>query len=1233
MTTLQKKSREIIRDSLLVGIASDETRHKLLATADISLEDAIKICRAEEAACQTQTVMEQTQCDKQVNALRKSQYKKDLSTRNRSATAVGRAATPNVLKPMSKVTCRGCGFPHPLDVRCPAEGRTCHQCGKVGHFKKVCTTNVSESYTRKPRVGRISLQRVELLEDEKIVLQTTVGRRTTPTFLSWLPDTGSDVNAIGPRQLEQLCIKPDELDNDPSVVTIANGQSLTNLGKLTVKLESEDGRSCCTVMHVYEGISTPLLSRSTLKELGILPQQWPRKCASVGQVSTRNISHSTNANEDAKQKLLCEFSDVFNSTRLPPMHSEPMMIRLKADARPFRVNAPRSIPHAYRDQVKQQIDEMVEKSIIEPVTEPSEWCHPIVVVPKKGSNEKRLVVDLTKLNKQVLRPVHPGRTIRDTISNIDEAQYFTTLDARHGYWQVPLKEECRHLTTFITPWGRFRYMRNPQGFIAAGDEFNQRMDVAFTNIGNFGKVVDDCLLHDKKFDTHLERTRKVLKQAREHGITFSAKKFEFAKSEVYFCGYVIGQNGWRIDDDKVKAIREFRTPKNRTDLRSFLGLANQFTEFTPRLAACAQPLRDLLKKTTEFVWLTDHEQAMSDVKNTLLETPALSYFRFGCPLRIEADASRTNGLGFALLQFQEGSWRLIQCGSRFISDTEARYAMIELECLAIVWATRKCNAFLAGTEFTIITDHKPLVPILNQYTLDKIENPRLLRLVMKLQAHQFTAEWKKGKDHFLADALSRAPIDQPSTGDHLGEIDDDDSDDDTTVPTIARISTIEDGANDGVDIQTEILRKAASNDEEYQTVLQMIREGFPEERSAVPAAAKPYWNVRQHLTVENGIALKGPCIIVPQQLRHEALQSIHSAHQGIERTKRRARQTIYWPGITNDIETLVRSCRKCSEYQASLPKEHMVSEPTPGLPFQTVSVDLFTCQGRQYLVYADIKSGWPCVENLGHSTTSVDVIKPIRRWFAEVGVPKKMKTDGGPQFTSKRFHDFCTKWQVQHQRSTPHYPQANGHAESAVKTVKKLILKTTTNGELNTDEFQRALLEWRNTPRADGRSPAQILYGRPMTSFVFANHRTFSPQYQRDAKEADRAARKVQADAQSHYNQSAHHLGPFRIGQLVDVQDHRTGKWSATGTIVAIGKNRDYFVKFPSGRVYWRNRRFLRTHYPSIPAHVKVPPAIRTEVSVTSSPIRQGVPLRRSSRVRRPVTRLNIDSFSGKSYD
>ena len=124
-----------------------------------------------------------------------------------------------------------------------------------------------------------------------------------------------------------------------------------------------------------------------------------------------------------------------------------MDIVLEPDAKPHRVYTARPIPYAYRDQVKEQLDTMVADGIIEPVSEPSDWCHPIVIVNRKGSTEKRLTVDLQTLNRQVKRPTHPMSTARSALSGIGSAKWFTKLDARHGYWQIHLSDASRPLTT------------------------------------------------------------------------------------------------------------------------------------------------------------------------------------------------------------------------------------------------------------------------------------------------------------------------------------------------------------------------------------------------------------------------------------------------------------------------------------------------------------------------------------------------------------------------------------------------------------------------------------------------------------------------------------------------------------------------------------------------------------------------------------------------------------------
>ena len=155
-------------------------------------------------------------------------------------------------------------------------------------------------------------------------------------------------------------------------------------------------------------------------------------------------------------------------------------------------------------------------------------------------------------------------------------------------------------------------------------------------------------------------------------------------------------------------------------------------------------------------------------------------------------------------------------------------------------------------------------------------------------------------------------------------------------------------------------------------------------------------------------------------LRKKVLSDLHSSHQGMDRTKRRARQTVFWPGLNRDIEHMISNCEKCRYFLASLPKEELIQIPKGELPFQSVSVDIFSSSGQEFLILVDQLSGWTCLSKMGRSTSTQDVIKAIRAWFADIEAPSILTSDGGPQFTSKQFRDFCRRWCITHEISSPH---------------------------------------------------------------------------------------------------------------------------------------------------------------------------------------------------------------------
>ena len=888
------------------------------------------------------------------------------------------------------------------------------------------------------------------------------------------------------------------------------------------------------------------------------------------------------------EALKAEFPRVFDvNATLRKMVGEPMRIELTDDAVPHALSTARNIPYCWREDVREQLDDLLRKDIIAPVEHPTPWCHPIVPVAKRSPDGAvsgcRLTVDFTKLNRFVKRPAHPVRSPQDAVAAITPgATFFTKLDSKAGYHQVPIREEDQDLTCFITPWGRFRYKRAPMGIVSSGDEYNRRGDAALGDIPDTCKVVDDVLAYDTDYGTHVQHVREILQRCDAHGITLNPEKCCFAEEEVEFCGFTINSAGYTADDKKIRAIKLFPTPSNVTDLRSFLGLVNQLGSFSSDVAAAAEPLRQLLRPRNAWLWTPAHEQAFVAVKAALLSPPVLDFFD---PLRrtvLETDAARAGGLGFCLRQLDDaGRWRLIQCGSRFLTETESRYAVIELELLALVWACRKCAIYLSGMQqFEVLTDHRPLIPILNSKSMAEIENPRLQRLRERLTPFNFVTTWRQGKLHAVPDALSRAPVDDPAHDDEEAE---QDVGHQIASVIAAVVSDISDGgASPFRDAALSEVRAAADKDPEMIALKDAIRAGFPDHRAQLHPLLGPYWGLRDRLAVDDGLVVCGRRLVIPLSLRRATLQRLHASHQGVDRTKRRARQAVYWPRMDQDIDNLIGACSKCRLHLPSQQKEPMMTEKPPSRVFEAVSADYFAWAGRTFLVYVDRLSGWPFVSRVTGEATARDLVSSLRGLFAATGVPTCIRTDGGPQFSARLTREFLRRWGVEHQMSTPHFPQSNGHAEAAVKAVKRLVQKVTSGGDLNTDDFAAGLLELRNTPRADGRSPAQVLYGHPLRSAVPVHHRAFAACWQEAADACDARAARLLKRSVDRYDHSARTHRPLRIGQPVLLQDPTSLLWDRTGTVTGVGARRDYLIRLPSGRILWRNRRFLRPLRPPL---------------------------------------------------
>ena len=400
-------------------------------------------------------------------------------------------------------------------------------------------------------------------------------------------------------------------------------------------------------------------------------------------------------------------------------------------------------------------------------------------------------------------------------------------------------------------------------------------------------------------------------------------------------------------------------------------------------------------------------------------------------------------------------WKPVAYASRSMTETEMRYAQIEKEALATTWACERFSTYILGMKFAIETDHKPLVPLLGSKHLNNLL-PRILRFRLRLARFDYMITHVPGKLLHTADTLSRAPSANKDNGATLQQ----------EAETFVEVGVVNLPATKG---QLLHYQKAQNDDHFCCLIRNCCKKGWPEKKN-LENQLIPYWKARGNITADkNGLLLYGCRIIVPTSLRGETLHKIHNGHQGIQRCRLCADVSVWWPGISNEIENMVKQCHTCAQ-QFTPRKEPMIASGLPQYPWQKVAADLFHLNGANYLVVVDYFSRYPEVQKL-NSTTSNTVITLLKSIFARFGIPETFVSDNGPQFASQSFKDFADTYSFQHVTSSPLFAQSNGQAERTVQTVKKMLR--------DSNDPYMAILTYRSTPFPwCKRSPAELLMGR-----------------------------------------------------------------------------------------------------------------------------------------------------------
>ena len=380
--------------------------------------------------------------------------------------------------------------------------------------------------------------------------------------------------------------------------------------------------------------------------------------------------------------------------------------------------------------------------------------------------------------------------------------------------------------------------------------------------------MDDILIYGATTKEHDHRLEMVMQRIKAAGMKLNREKCSIRQNQLRFLGHLFDRTGIRPDPDKVEAIRQLPPPADVQELKRILGMVNYLGRYIPNLSTVGQPLYELLKRNKN-TWTWDHAQqaAFVNIKELLTTAPVLAYYDVNKPTAVSADAS-SYGLGGVLLQLHGEQWKPVAFCSRRLTEAETRYAQIEKESLSGVWACEKFDRYLSGLEqFKLVTDHKPLVPLINNRSLDKVPL-RCQRLLMRLMRFNPIAEYAPGKTLIIADTLSRSPLAGRGV------------ETDTHSEVACYVASVVGGIPASPSKIDEI-RTATSTDAELQSVMKLIKTGWPEHLSSVPESAREYIQVKSELSVYNGLVLRGSRIVVPRMMRGEILQKIHKGHQGL----------------------------------------------------------------------------------------------------------------------------------------------------------------------------------------------------------------------------------------------------------------------------------------------------------------------------------------------------------------
>ena len=716
-------------------------------------------------------------------------------------------------------------------------------------------------------------------------------------------------------------------------------------------------------------------------------------------------------NETEQQKLLSllnKYNDLFDGT-LGKWRHDPIELELKPDAEPFHAR-PYPVPRCHAQTLKMEVERLCQIGVLKKVNR-SEWAAPSFIIPKKDGTV-RFINDFRELNKRIRRRPYPIPNIQDMLLNLDGFQYATSLDLNMGYYHIELSPQSKQLCTLVFPFGKYEMQRLPMGLCNSPDIFQEKMSELMADLEFVRTYIDDLLCLTKgTFDDHLEKLERVLIRVQQAGLKVNAKKSFFAKAELEYLGYWITRSGIKPLPEKVQAILKIETPRNRKELRSFIGIVNYYRDMWIKRSHVLAPLAGLTSTKSKWKWGPKQEAAFNTAKKIIAKEVMLAYPDFNKPFVIHTDASHYQ-LGAVISQ----NGKPIAFYSRKLNPAQTRYTTTERELLSIVETLKEYRNILLGQQIEVFTDHKNLV-----YKTFNTERVMRWRLIIEEYGPKLT--YIKGESNVVADALSRMRL----------------SDKDFSQEAFA-------GDNDGelptFPLSYKRLAAEQANDEKLQARIRNPKEQHLYSSKDFRFSDKSY----NLITRDNKI-------VVPQSMEQEVTEWYHEnlLHPGEKRLELTLRQHFTFIGLAPMTRRVCKACMTCKSLKANHKKYGKLPPKTPELiPWHTLCIDLIGPYP-----FGDEKKGTNvtlhCMTMIDPATGWFDIVEiPNKRadyianlleihWLTRYPWPTEIRMDRGKEFAAEVSQTLRDDYGIERKLITTRNPQANAIIERIHQVVGDMI--------------------------------------------------------------------------------------------------------------------------------------------------------------------------------------------------